>query len=94
MRYKSNMKPSFLLCPEVFTWHLLDEQLIKEIDSVRYKRINNRETDKDAMTRDDLDDVLVLANKTAMKYVDYKRVTMLDCFLIFNNYFDLFTVYS
>lgn len=75
MRYKSNMKPSYLLCPEVFTWHLLDENLNKEIDSVRYKRINSRETDRDAMTRDDLNNVLVLANRTAMKYVDYKRVS-------------------
>lgn len=77
MRYKSNMKPSFLLCPEVFTWHLLDDELNKELDSVRYKRINSRETDRDAMTRDDLNNVLVLANRTAMKYADYKRVSVI-----------------
>lgn len=25
MRYKAHMKPSELLCPEVYTWHRLDE---------------------------------------------------------------------
>lgn len=25
MRYKAHMKPSYLLCPEAYTWHLLDE---------------------------------------------------------------------
>lgn len=28
MRYKANIKPSFLLCPEAYTWHLLDESKI------------------------------------------------------------------
>lgn len=76
MRYKANVKPSYLLCPEVYTWHLLDENLSKEMDAVRYRRINNSETDKDAMSRDDLFNVLVLANRTAMKYRDYKRVSL------------------
>lgn len=25
MRYKAHMKPSELLCPEVYTWHRLDD---------------------------------------------------------------------
>lgn len=82
MRYKANVKPSYLLCPEAYTWHLLDEKLSKEMDEVRYRRINNTENDKDAMTRDDLMNVLVLANRTAMKYRDYKRVSLLSNFKI------------
>lgn len=75
MRYKSNVKPSFLLCPEVFTWHLLDEKLSSEIDAVPYKRINMDEEDKEKMTADDLRNVLVLANRNAMKFGDFKRVS-------------------
>lgn len=25
MRYKGRLKPSYLLCPEIYTWHLLDD---------------------------------------------------------------------
>lgn len=75
MRYKANVKPSYLLCPEVFTWHLLDENLNNEIDAVRYRRINNSQSDADAVTRDDIKYVSVLHNRTAMKYRDYKRVS-------------------
>ncbi|CAH1714820.1 unnamed protein product [Chironomus riparius] len=78
MRYKSNVKPSYLLCPEVFTWHLLDENLTKEIDSVKYLKINKTETDKEAVTNDDLLNVMVLADRTAMKYKDYKKVSSLN----------------
>lgn len=75
MRYKANVKPSFLLCPEVFTWHLLDDKLNSEIDAVSYKRINMDGEDEDKVTPDDLRNVLVLANRAAMKYGDFKRVS-------------------
>lgn len=78
MRYKANVKPSYLLCPEAFTWHLLDDNLNKEMDAVRYRKINSAENDKDMMTRNDLDYVLVLSNRTAMKYRDFKRVSSLS----------------
>lgn len=74
MRYKANVKPSYLLCPEVFTWHLLDDKLSKEIEAVSYKRFNMDGEDEDKFTLDDLRNVLVLANRTAMKYGDFKRV--------------------
>lgn len=75
MRYKANVKPSYLLCPEVFSWHLLDETLNKEIDAVPYKRINMQGEDEEKVTKDDLRNVLVLANRTAMKYGEFKRVS-------------------
>ncbi|XP_070489763.1 arginyl-tRNA--protein transferase 1 isoform X2 [Chironomus tepperi] len=78
MRYKSNVKPSYLLCPEVFTWHLLDENLSKEIDSVKYLKINKTEKDKDAASKDDLLYVMILADRSAIKYKDYKKVSSIN----------------
>lgn len=75
MRYKANVKPSYLLCPEVFTWHLLDDKLNREIDAVSYKRINTDGQDEEKVTPDGLRNVLVLASRAAMKYGDYKRVS-------------------
>jgi arginine-tRNA-protein transferase len=77
MRYKSGVKPSYLLCPEVFTWHLLDDNLSREVDAVQYKRINMDGEDANKVTEDDLRNVLVLANRTAMKFGDFKRVKMM-----------------
>lgn len=77
MRYKANVKPSYLLCPEVFTWHLLDDKLSNEIDAVTYKRINADREDDDKMTEDDLRNVLVLAHRNAMKFGDFKRVSFI-----------------
>lgn len=75
MRYKSNVKPSYLLCPEVFSWHLLDESLSHEIDAVQYYRINKNEEDHDKVQKEDIQNILVLFNRTAMKYGDFKRVS-------------------
>lgn len=75
MRYKAHVKPSFLLCPEIFTFHLLDENLSKLVDEVRYRRINLDEEDEDKFTKDDLRNVLVLADRTAMRFGDFKRVS-------------------
>ncbi|KAG5677920.1 hypothetical protein PVAND_007636 [Polypedilum vanderplanki] len=74
MRYKANIKPSYLLCPEVYTWHLLDDKLSKEIDSVKYLRINKNGSDSDSVTQNDLNNVYVLYNRTAVRYGDLKRV--------------------
>ena len=37
MRYKGNFKPSFLACPEVFTWHPIEECL-KKLETKKYSR--------------------------------------------------------
>jgi arginine-tRNA-protein transferase len=75
MRYKANVKPSFLLCPETFTWHLLDESLSKEVDAVKYLQINKNGIDRDAVKEEDLNDVLVLFNRAPVRYGDLKRVS-------------------
>lgn len=86
MRYKAGVKPSYLLCPEVFTWHLLDDKLSQEIDAVVYKRINMDEDDAEKVTEDDLKNVLVLASSTPMKYGDFKRVNKMKIKLKITNY--------
>lgn len=75
MRYKANVRPSYLLCPEVYTWHLLDARLSAEVDAEKYKRMNTEQDDIDKVTKDDLTNCLVLVNRTAMKYGDFKRVS-------------------
>lgn len=75
MRYKSGMKPSYLLCPESFTWAYLDENLSNEIDKVRYLKLNASHEDLAKVTETELPYVLVLVKNVVMKYKDYKRVS-------------------
>lgn len=53
----------------------MNEKLNTEMDSMRYKRINSDDEDSEKVTEDDLRNVLVLANRTAMKYGDFRRVS-------------------
>lgn len=46
MRYKGAFKPSFLLCPEAYTWHSLVSSLPK-IDLQKYARLNDDPGAKD-----------------------------------------------
>lgn len=40
MRYKAQFKPSFLLCPEVFTWQLITDELLKKLDQHKYLQLD------------------------------------------------------
>lgn len=40
MRYKASYSPSFLLCPEVYTWHPVNECKAR-LDRSKYCRFNN-----------------------------------------------------
>lgn len=56
MRYKAKIKPSFLLCPETYTWREIEECLPK-LDLSKYSRFNE---DLDAVDEEgniDVDDV-------------------------------------
>lgn len=46
MRYKSQYKPSYLLCPETFVWVPVEECLSK-LDRNKYSRLNQDDTFKD-----------------------------------------------
>jgi arginine-tRNA-protein transferase len=77
VRYMTRFRPSFLLCSEAFTWHSLDEQLLREIDSMKYMRISGiGGYDQDSVTEDDVNDVLVLYNHRPARYGELKKVTM------------------
>lgn len=83
MRYKSKITPSFLLCPEAFTFHILDEKLSNLVDSVKYTKINESGIDADFPEKSDLKKVLVIVNRTVCKYADYRLVSqfiILTCF--------------
>ncbi|CAG7822846.1 unnamed protein product, partial [Allacma fusca] len=40
MRYKGSFSPSYLLCPELYTWHFLDDTIRAELSAKKYQRLN------------------------------------------------------
>lgn len=79
MRYKGKLQPSYLLCPEVYTWHELTDDVRRKLNDSKYSRIN---TDAEAQdvnqfnTAIDLDEVRLLVNcKFARAFGDHKLVT-------------------
>ncbi|XP_053683975.1 arginyl-tRNA--protein transferase 1 isoform X2 [Sabethes cyaneus] len=76
MRYKSNLSPSHLLCPEVFSWHALDDSIIRKLDANKYSRLNedSEATDQGAVQQNDLVNVLVLNGSTYMRYSSYMEM--------------------
>ncbi|KAM8923827.1 arginyl-tRNA--protein transferase 1 [Pelodytes ibericus] len=72
MRYKGQYKPSYLLCPETYTWVPL-EKCIPLLEHSKYARFNSnpREEDKDNLT--ELGRVRVLHKRTVMPYSIYKK---------------------
>ncbi|XP_055529941.1 arginyl-tRNA--protein transferase 1 isoform X2 [Wyeomyia smithii] len=76
MRYKSNLSPSYLLCPEVYTWHPLNESIIKKLNQNKYARLNgdSKATDQSAVKTSDLLHLLVLYGNTYMRYSSYMEM--------------------
>ncbi|XP_050094260.1 arginyl-tRNA--protein transferase 1 isoform X2 [Anopheles aquasalis] len=70
MRYKGNLQPSYLLCPEVYSWHCLDATVKSKLDASKYSRLNNDPEARDANqpTEQDLSDVLLLRNRKCVRY--------------------------
>ncbi|KAL1139910.1 hypothetical protein AAG570_006887, partial [Ranatra chinensis] len=63
MRYKARMNPSFLLCPEVYSWHPI-ENCVPKLEVNKYSRLND---DIDAICKDsevDINKVLIYMSKT------------------------------
>lgn len=48
MRYKGKIGPSFLLCPEIYSWHPI-ESCLPKLDKNKYSRLND---DADAVSKD------------------------------------------
>lgn len=48
MRYKGRLDPSALLCPEVYSWHPLTDELRDKLDKSKYSRLNTDPNGRDA----------------------------------------------
>ncbi|XP_066992523.2 arginyl-tRNA--protein transferase 1 isoform X2 [Anabrus simplex] len=71
MRYKANYCPSFLLCPETYTWHPV-EKCKPKLDVSRYCRFEEDPTVVDADGSVVVSEVLVLSHNKAMPYFIYQ----------------------
>nr|CAG4645528.1 EOG090X06AF [Lynceus sp. MCZ IZ 141354] len=71
MRYKGQYKPSFLLCPEAFTWHPIEECLPK-LELSNYCRFNCDSANVAPVVS--LGNVLVLYRRQAMKFSQFKAL--------------------
>lgn len=75
MRYKSNLSPSFLLCPEAYSWHPLDQRVISLLDRSKYSRLNEDPAAEDPnRTRSsDVRNVLILHGSSYQRYSSYLK---------------------
>lgn len=73
MRYKSNLYPSYLLCPEVYSWHLLDARVVQKLDQNKYCRLNEdpKAVDRNAVGPEDIEKVLILHGSSYRRYSLY-----------------------
>ncbi|KAL1416193.1 hypothetical protein MTO96_006456 [Rhipicephalus appendiculatus] len=73
MRYKGNFSPSRLLCPETYTWHPI-EKCKPLLDVNKYCRFEQDPTKGDEHAVQDLDEVMILHNRTVITYKKYCRL--------------------
>lgn len=67
MRYKGAYSPSFLLCPEVYTWHPI-ELCIPLLEQSKYSRLNKDPQAKDLNLPENIHNVCVLYQNEAMTF--------------------------
>lgn len=73
MRYKGNFKPSYLQCPQVFTWHPIKECL-KKLETNKYSRFAaESEIDSDENTEIDSIKIRVKFRDTEMKIFNFSE---------------------
>ncbi|CAH2322774.1 arginyl-tRNA-- transferase 1 isoform X2 [Pelobates cultripes] len=72
MRYKGQYKPSYLLCPETYTWVPI-EKCFPLLDSSKYARFNSNQGEEDRDNLTELGRVRVLHKRTVMPYSVYKK---------------------
>lgn len=73
MRYKGRLSASYLLCPETYTWHVLDEKVSQLLDESKYLRLNRdlQAIDADQLAQEEIFYVKVLYRRTATLYGNY-----------------------
>ncbi|PSN51200.1 Arginyl-tRNA--protein transferase 1 [Blattella germanica] len=67
MRYKASYNPSFLLCPETYTWHPIVECKAR-LDRSKYCRFNDDSSAQDKEGEINTNEVLVLYHQRVMTY--------------------------
>lgn len=75
MRYKAKLTASYLLCPEVYTWHKIDEALMRLLDESKYARFNEDLTaqDDNDVTQEDLKRITMYNNGQPIPLEQYLR---------------------
>lgn len=73
MRYKGNLRPSYLLCPEVYSWHPIQEAR-QLLDEMKYARLNPDPGARDEQGDVNLDEVQVLTGGKVMLYRQFKQM--------------------
>lgn len=75
MRYKAKLTASYLLCPEVYTWHKIDEALMRLLDESKYARFNEDLTaqDENDVTQEDLKRITMYNNGQPIPLEQYLR---------------------
>ncbi|CAG0881958.1 unnamed protein product [Darwinula stevensoni] len=77
MRYKGQYSPSYLLCPETYTWHPM-ERCRSLLNANRYSRFHPDESVEDPDGRVELNQVLVLWKSKVMPYPLYKSMSHME----------------
>ncbi|KAI1286108.1 Arginyl-tRNA--protein transferase 1 [Halotydeus destructor] len=74
MRYKGGYFPSYLLCPEVFTWQPV-ESCVAKLDESKYSRLDEdtNKIDEDVESLTD-NDIMIFYNQSCLTYPVYKTV--------------------
>ncbi|XP_045478351.1 arginyl-tRNA--protein transferase 1 [Harmonia axyridis] len=74
MRYKGNLHPSDLLCPETCHWCPI-EKCVDRLDKTKYCRFNEDQSasDPEECTREDLDSLKIIAGNMLLSYKTFKR---------------------
>ncbi|CAD5117517.1 DgyrCDS6284 [Dimorphilus gyrociliatus] len=76
MRYKGQYHPSYLLCPESYSWHPIEE-CKRKLDQSKYSRFSNKEDrDEDATT--DFSEILIYRSKRLIAFETYRQSNNTD----------------
>ncbi|XP_037949266.1 arginyl-tRNA--protein transferase 1-like isoform X3 [Teleopsis dalmanni] len=84
MRYKGKLAPSYLLCPESYSWCLLTQEIRDKLDENKYQRLNSNLSDEDPNKFEirDLDKVRLLVNQrhfvTYPQYIQSFKIKHID----------------
>ncbi|CAN7981746.1 unnamed protein product [Ixodes pacificus] len=73
MRYKGNFSPSYLLCPETYTWHPI-EKCRPLLDINKYSRFEQDRSKEDENAVTDLNDVSILFKRGVIPYRQYRQL--------------------